>query len=140
MKPKPQIIFLPIRTNQHKIESICQTIQKHFEAGDTFQILAPGMVAVQYLDDLLWKYPESGFLPHRASEIECKENIVITTQIKNLNGAKVLMNLCTNPCLIAEEFEILYELYDETQPDKFEQSKQRHQVYSQKGYSCIFNQ
>lgn len=134
MKQKPKIIFLPVRTNQDKIENICQTVQKHFDRQDNLLIIAPSPVAVQYLDDLLWKNPLDSFLPHVTSQIECKDKVVITTITQNLNHAKILMNLCQEPCPIIEQFEIVYELYDETHQEKLEQSKRRRQIYIQKGY------
>lgn len=135
MKQKPNIIFLPISSNQQKIGCICHHIQRHFDSGDTLLIIVPSEQAQQYLDDLLWKYPEDSFLPHVVSQAQCNEKIVITTLSQNLNNSKILMNLCPESCPIADQFETIYELYDETHPEKLEQSKKRHQAYVQKGFN-----
>lgn len=135
MKQKPNVIFLSITTNQQKIASICQHVQKHFDRSEPILILAPSEQAVQYLDDMLWKFPEDSFLPHEASQASSKEKIVITTVHQNLNQSKILMNLCPEPCPIAEQFETIYELYDQTHSDKVEQSKRRHEAYVQKGFN-----
>lgn len=135
MKQMPNVIFLPVKTNQHKIGCICYSIQTHFAKGEAILIIAPSEQAVQYLDDLLWKFPDDSFLPHVVSQSPCKEKVVITTLSQNLNSAKILMNLCPESCSIAEQFEIIYELYDETHPEKLEQSKRRHQTYSQKSFN-----
>lgn len=134
---KPNIIFLPITTNQQKIECLCHNIQKHFDSGNSILIIVPSEQAVQYLDDLLWKYPEDSFLPHTAAQAQCTEKVVITTLSQNLNDSKILMNLCPEPSPIAEQFETIYEFFDETHPEKLEQSKRRHQAYSQKGFNIL---
>ncbi len=135
MKIKPNIIFLPIKTNQQKIKCICHYAQKHFDAQDSLCIMAPTQQAVQYLDDLLWKFPENSFLPHAIAHVKCQEKIIISTICQNLNDAKVLMNLCTEPCPIVEQFELIYELYDETQLEKFDQAKHRFKFYAEKGFN-----
>lgn len=128
-----KIIFLPVSTNQKKVEIICQQAQKHFYQGDRLLILAPTDQAAHYLDELLWKYPEGSFLPHSISKIPCKEKIVITTVVDNLNNANISINLHLEPCAIAQQFQILYELYDETHQDKLEKSKRRRQQYMSLG-------
>jgi DNA polymerase III subunit chi len=129
MKQKPKIIFLKIATNQQKIETICSCVQKHFENGDSVLILAPTTQAVQYLDDLFWKYPQESFLPHTAAQSPSKERIVITTLPQNLNNSKILFNLCPELCPLVEQFEIVYELEDGTHPEKLRQSQMKQQAY-----------
>lgn len=132
IKKKLEIIFLTIKTNQQKIDSIWQCVQRHFDHKDHVLVLAPSDHAKQYLDDLLWKYPENSFLPHLATNKQSNEKIVITTLAQNLNNAKILVNLCSDICPITEQFEIVYELYDETSSEKLEQSKRRQRTYAQK--------
>lgn len=134
---KPKVIFLPIKTNQQKIECICHHAQKHFNQDDKVLIIAPSELAVQYLDELLWKYPNDSFLPHVSMQTPCHDKIVITTFAQNLNHATIVLNLCLDYCPIANNIEIIYELYDETTPEKLEQSKRRKHMYSQNGLVTV---
>lgn len=133
MTPTPKIIFLPVSTNQNKIGCICHHVHMHFDRGENILIMAPEQ-ALGYLDELLWKYPADSFLPHVVSKIPCKEKIVLTSSPVNLNEAQILINLCTDACPIADQFKMVYELYDETQPEKLELSRKRQQIYREKGY------
>jgi len=139
MIANPKIIFLSVTTNQQKIASICLHIQQHFIKNEAVMIWVSNDLAMQYLDDLLWKFPSDSFLPHVVSNIESREKIIISSVQKNLNQAKVLVNLSSTPCLNVEQFEYIYELYDETHPDKLHQSKQRHQAYLERNFSLISN-
>jgi DNA polymerase III subunit chi len=132
---KTDIIFLPITTNQQKIQSIFDTIQKHFEKGESTLIIAPSKQAMDYLDELLWKFAKDSFLPHIQSQHPCSDKIVITSLCHNLNGSRILFNLCPEACPIANEFDTIYELLDQTQPEKEKQAQHRYQTYSQQGYN-----
>lgn len=131
---KTQIFFLSITTNQQKIKIIFDTIQNHFEKGETTLVIAPSKQAMEYLDDLLWKFASDSFLPHIQSQSACSDKIVITSLYQNLNGAKILFNLCPEICPIAHEFETIYELFDKTHPEKEKQAEQRSQTYRQQGF------
>ena len=49
----PTIIFLPVKTNQQKIDNLCHTIHKHFSQKERVLIIAPNEQAEQYLNELL---------------------------------------------------------------------------------------
>jgi DNA polymerase III subunit chi len=135
MNKHPNIIFIPVSNNQNKIGCICNTIQRHFNQGESILIAVPNEQAEKYLDDLLWKFPGDSFLPHAVSQNDNNERVLITKQAQNLNKSKILFNLCPAASPIADQFEIIYELYDETFPDKLEQSKNRRHAYSELGYA-----
>lgn len=137
MKSNTKIIFLVVSSNSQKVGCICQHIQLHFNQGQSVLIVAPSVQAVEYLDDLLWKNPPDSFLPHLVSQDPIQEKVVITSLHENLNQASVLMNLCPQISPIAHQFDIVYELYDETQPEKLEQSKHRQKLYVEMGYATI---
>ena len=137
MKSNTKIIFLVVSSNSQKVGCICHHIQVHFNQGQSVLIVAPSAQAIEYLDDMLWKNPPDSFLPHVISRVPTEEKVVITSLHENLNHATILMNLCPQMTPIAHQFDIVYELYDETQPEKLEQSKHRQKLYADMGYKTL---
>lgn len=131
---KTNITFIRVPNNAAKAACICQVIQHHFSQGESVLVAVPNMEAAEYIDQLLWRRPEESFLPHAVVQGVTKEVVAITTKKDNLNGAKVLFNLCPDVSPIVGEFEIVYELHDETQADKLQLSQQRRGVYAAAGY------
>lgn len=127
--PKPNVIFFPVKDNQSKLTLITETIQKHFVLKQPVLISVPSFEAAQYVDQLLWKMPEESFIPHVITDFPSKEFIVITTKPENLNKAKILFNLCPRINPTFKDFEVVYELMDETHPSKLELSIQRQKDY-----------
>lgn len=134
---KPNIIFIPVFSNQQKLGSICHYIQHHFEVGDNVLVVAPNEQATRYIDELLWKFSPESFLPHIASNAPSSEKVVITSVAQNLNQALVLINLCAEVSPIAEHFNVVYELYDQTHPEKLAQSQRRQQIYTSKQFTIV---
>ena len=74
-------------------------------------------------------------MPHVIADTTTKEWIAITMQNKdNINQAPRLLNLCPLVPVLAHEMEEIYELYDETHPQKKELSEQRLREYQAKGF------
>lgn len=68
------------------------------------------------------------------------EWIAITMQDqRNVNQASRLLNLCTIPSPLYQEVEEIYELYDETHPQKTELSQQRLRYYQAKELFTTLN-
>lgn len=128
----PRICFIPVRDNASKLNAICRCVQKHFDRKESILIAAPNNEAAEYVDHLLWKFPEESFLPHQIVANLTTEPVAITTQMANLNQAKILFNLSPAASPIFNEFECIYELYDETHPSKAELSAKRKAFYQER--------
>lgn len=126
----PLITFLIVKDNQTKLKSICKIAQKHFEKKQPILILAPSEEIAEYIDQLLWRIPEESFLPHQKSDLSSNDFITISTKMENLNRARIAFNLYSSICPLHQEFDQIYELYDETHPSKKEQSLQRKNAYA----------
>lgn len=131
----PAVIFIRVLDNASKTMHICKSIQHHFDQGEKILITVANDEAATYVDLLLWRLPEESFLPHLVSQQPSYEHVVITTVKENLNKATVLLNLCQEASPIGSQFKTIYELYDETHPDKLKLSKQRKQSYQSQGFS-----
>ncbi len=132
--PLTRIVFFQVRDNTSKLKRIAETAQTHFEKKELFLILAEDSRSQQFVDELLWKLPESSFLPHIASDDAVKDLIAIAKVKKNVNGARVAFNLCPTPLLIEGPFRIIYEFEDLTSPSKKNLSTLRYDAYKKMGF------
>ncbi len=96
-------------------------------------IIVPSKAASTFLDDFLWKQPNEGFLPHTCSTNPCKDPVVISDESLNLNQAQILINLCPGVSPIADQFSVIYELWDETDSEKKKQSEDKFNAYRIEG-------
>jgi DNA polymerase-3 subunit chi len=97
-------------------------------------IAVPNFQAAQYIDNLLWRIPEESFIPHIIADAPTAEWIAITMQDQqNVNQAARLLNLCSTPSALYQQVEEVYDLYDETHPQKKDLSQQRLRLYQAKG-------
>lgn len=125
----PTIIFIPVNDNTAKLQTICNIAHTQLLAEKSILITVPNMQAAQYVDSLLWRLPEESFLPHCYTENHSTERCVITTKPFNWNKATVLLNLCPDACPIYKEFELVYELWDQTDAQKASLSAKRKAAY-----------
>lgn len=129
----PSIIFLRVTDTNTKIRRIISTIQQHFLSGDSIIIFVPNQPASDYIDNLLWQTPPESFLPHVVANEKCCDRVVITQASDNINHAKVAFNLTTIPCVDHGTFETIYELWDQTDSKKAQQSNEKMQQYKNLG-------
>ncbi len=127
-----RIVFITIQSPQEKLKNILKVSYRHFEKKEPLLFFAPNDKAKEYIDNLLWKEPQSSFLPHVATDRPTKELIAITCQECNPNEAYALFNLTGNAIDNDKfSFTTIYEFDDRTQP---EVSKTRYKAYREKGF------
>lgn len=126
---KPSIQFIQVNDNATKLKAICHTVQSYFERKEPCLIIVPNLESAEYVNQLLWKYPEHSFIPHEVADHPTKELVVITIKKENPNLAKVILNLCPEAVPNFKEFNLIYEFWDETHPAKAEFSVQRRAFY-----------
>ena len=130
---KPQVIFLKTPSNESKMNAICKSVWHHFNQGHAILIAVPNHDAALYVDQLLWRFPEESFLPHAIADVATTERVVITVAGTNVNQASILLNLCPMASSICTQFTTVYELLDETHPDKLRLAQQRQSTYEAQG-------
>lgn len=129
------IRFLPIKTNKEKVSTLCQTLQNHFNLRQAVVVATPNSEVAHYIDLLLWRNPLDSFLPHVYSEGPCKEKIAIVTGVANPNQAQILFNLCPWVHPDSQKFSLIYELDDQTDPEKAVVSRQKQDAYKASLYT-----
>ena len=132
--PLTRVVFFQVRDNPTKLQRIAETAHSHFEKKEPFLILVEDERSAAFVDELLWKLPATGFLPHIATDEPTTDRIAIAKAKKNVNSAKVAFNLCSTPLLIEGPFRIIYEFEDLSAPNKKNLSSLRFDAYKQAGY------
>ena len=132
--PSVKVVFYSVKDNSTKLQFICNKAKEAFQHEKRLLIVVSNLEAAKYVDALLWRFPDDGFIPHVISDVATNEWITITTQEKqNVNQATCLLNLRQAPCSLYHQFEDIYEFYDETHPQKIEFSQKRIQFYQKEG-------
>jgi DNA polymerase-3 subunit chi len=136
MKKHPIVLFYKVTDNQSKIRLISQKAQEAYQKEERLLISTPNLPAAQYVDELLWNYPEESFMPHAISDTPLSDWIAITMQSQlNVNQAARQLNLCPTPSELYDQMEEIYEFLDHTTPQKVELSQQRFRFYEGKGFT-----
>jgi DNA polymerase-3 subunit chi len=133
-KKLARVTFYRVKDNGAKIQLICTKAKEAFQVEKRLLIAVPSFEAAQFVESLLWRNPEDSFMPHVISDTTTKEWIAITMQNKdNINQAPRLLNLCPAFTPLSNTVEDVYELYDESTPQKKELSDQRIRDYQANG-------
>lgn len=129
-----KIRFLKTVDNAMKLRRLGASVEYYFLKKKKILITVPSDAAATYIDDFLWKQPKESFLPHVNGDDQADSEIVITTREKNINGADILINLCPGQSPILDQFEKVYELWDETDERRKEQSQLKFDAYKNSGH------
>jgi DNA polymerase III subunit chi len=129
-----RVVLFQIRKSFEKLKSLINTAELHFNQKESFIIFAEDKKAAEYVDELLWKSPQTSFLPHILSDIETNEYIVINHSKNNVNKARFAFNLSPTPLLVQGPFKIIYDFEDLTSPSKKQFSEIRFDSYKKSGY------
>src|SRR3990167_9184306 len=132
--PLTRAVFFQVREPKAKLACLAETAAAKFERKEHLLILVEDEKAMQYVDELLWKSPETSFLPHIATDELTTELIAITRSKKNVNLSRIAFNLCSTPLLIEGPFRIIYDFEDLTSPSKQQLSAVRFDAYKKAGF------
>jgi len=123
-----------VKDNTTKIRLICDRAQAAFKLEKRLLIVVPNFQAAEYVDTLLWKMPSESFLPHTIVDTSTIEWIAITMQENfNVNQAVHLLNLSPAPSALTQQVEEIFELFDETSPEKTKLSQEKLKGYQSMG-------
>lgn len=136
-KTPAKVTFYRVRDNQSKLDLICGKAQEAIDQEKRLLILVGTIQAAQYIDALLWRHPVTGFVPHVITQSPTEEWIAIALGGQNVNQASRVLNLQVEAVLKGGDVEEIYELFDETHPQKTVQSEQRLEAYRAKGHAIL---
>lgn len=125
-----RVVFFQVADTASKLKSIAETARAHFGKKERLLFFVEDEKALHFVDELLWKFPNTSFLPHGTADQLTQELIAITKTKSNVNGASYAFNLCPTPLLLAG-LKIIYDFEDLTSPNKKSFSTLRYNAYRQ---------
>ncbi|MBI5273349.1 MAG: DNA polymerase III subunit chi [Chlamydiia bacterium] len=129
-----RVIFFQVQDIPSKFKRITETAKIHFMRKERLLFFVEDEKAQKFTDELLWKIPETQFLPHSVSDTPTADLIVITKSKTNVNQALFAFNLCPTP-LFLPDFKLIYEFEDLSHPHKKSLSEIRFNAYKQANLS-----
>lgn len=91
------LCFLETKASEQRA-LLCQWVDFFYESGKRVQLLVDSTLAAQHLDQMLWTFSQSSFIPHRiltsGDSSAGDESVVITVGEVQLPGWDVL--ICDN--------------------------------------------
>ena len=123
---------LPSSEPQSRLQFVCRLTEKAYSLGHRIHIQADSEQQSKLLDDLLWQYAPSSFIPH------CRigsgsEPVTVGTDIAAATHADVLINLDKQPCHIEEQFSRINEVIS-SDSESLAQGRDRYRFYKEKAY------
>ncbi|PLX43141.1 MAG: hypothetical protein C0608_00340 [Deltaproteobacteria bacterium] len=124
--------------------ALCKYIEDAVERGERIYIWAESSQLAEYLDDLLWTYNESSFIPHaRWNDCDISEPVAIGTTPGNPNDAMRLVvagrvdpeQLCTG----IEDYSYLVDFVQKRDESLTMHARARWSALSKAGVSVEFN-
>lgn len=128
-----RIVFFQVSNSQTKVKRIVDTCQFHFENREKILIIGEE-ASLPFIDELLWKYPATSFLPHQVIHNQGDALVSITCQRQNLTHARFAFNLTPTPLFLSSPIQIIYEFEDLSTPIKKNLSEKRYDAYRKSGF------
>ncbi len=122
-----EVIFFQVKDTQTKLQAICNLAQSCLENKEPLLILVQDKASLEFINNLLWRYPEESFLPHGLErEGQC---IILAEESAAPEMPPVILNLCREARTNLEGIKKIYELEDLTSLEKEEAAKKRYKAY-----------
>ncbi|MBF0159031.1 MAG: DNA polymerase III subunit chi, partial [Magnetococcales bacterium] len=117
-------------------ESLVAISDKIYQRQLRLLIVAETEALARQLDDLLWRQPHNGFLPHGlcGGRHDRRQPILIGTSVNDSNGATHLISAVTQPIDAPDRFDMLLDFVHPNDAEQMQQSRQRYRYYRQQGY------
>jgi DNA polymerase-3 subunit chi len=132
---KTQVNFytLPSPELQPRLQFVCRLTEKAYSLGHRIHILTDSQQQSKALDDMLWQYSASSFLPHRSlgSGSDNGEPVTLGTELAAPTYADVLINLSAQPCASEGQFSRINEVIS-ADNESLKQGRVRYRFYKEK--------
>ncbi len=126
-----RIDFYTHATN--RLQTACRLSAKAVKQGLRVMILTPDAETSRQLDEMLWRYPPTGFIPHcHASDPVAEVTPVIIAEAgEALPHDEVLLNLKNDSPPFFSRFQRLVEIVDKGEE---QEARERYRFYRDRGY------
>lgn len=114
---------------------VVQLVAKAWNQHGSVRVLTADEGMTAALDDVMWKWPATGFLPHcrLASSVASETPIIVDHVAEHRGAAAVLVNLQATPPSFFARFERLAEIVSD-HPDGIAAGRERWKFYKERGY------
>lgn len=118
-----------------KLRTACQLSQKAMQNGLRVLIQTPDEATTEALNQLLWHYPATAFIPHCRSEDAAANDmpVVVGHQSENFPHSEVLISLHTDCLPFFSRFERVIEIVSQDEQDA-RLGRDRFGFYRDRGY------
>jgi DNA polymerase-3 subunit chi len=137
----PQIGFYHL-TQSRLEESLPKLLEKGLKANYRFLVLLPSQEKLKSLDEWLWSYEATSWLPHGCSTEEQADQqpILLSLEAKAINQANCLVLTEGLDCESLSEYSRCFIFFDGTDPDRLNKARQQWSKWSKLGYHLVYYQ
>lgn len=126
---------LPSKEPQSRLLFVCRLTEKAYSLGHRIHIQTESEQQSRLLDDLLWQYAPSSFIPHRTLDgsNESSDPVSLGTDLAGAKHADVLINLGKQASQAGDQFGRINEVIS-ADPESLEQGRNRYREYKKNDY------
>jgi len=126
---------LPSSGAQSRLLFVCKLTEKAYTLGHRIHIQTESDHQSKLLDDLLWQYAASSFIPHRALDegSDSRDPVSLGKSLAGAKHADVLINLGKQASQAGDQFSRINEVIS-ADPESLEQGRHRYRDYKGKNY------
>lgn len=132
--PRIDFYLLSRHTADGKLRAACRLCQKIYTLGHTALIQAQDLAQAETLDELMWTFDQSSFVPHALNDEDTRPDapIVIGYLQPTSNQENVLVSLLDTVPEYFDRYSRIAEFVDNTPEDK-SKARDRFRVYREQG-------
>ena len=126
---------LPSSEAHSRLLFVCRLTEKAYSLGHRIHIQTESDQQSKLLDDLLWQYAPSSFIPHRTLDgsSDSLDLVSLGTSLMGTKHADVLINLGKQASQAGDQFTRINEVIS-ANPESLEQGRDRYRDYKGKDY------
>ncbi len=142
--PRVDFYVLTNKVTEGKLRFTCRLVHKIYTLGKSAYIQAASEDQAQRLDDLMWTFDQSSFLPHQRYASACSDEPQAPIMIGHepppeVQSADVLISLLASAPVYADRFDRVAELVDNDPQDK-QSGRERFRHYRDRGFELETHQ
>jgi DNA polymerase-3 subunit chi len=120
---------------QSRLLFVCRLTEKAYSLGHRIHIQTESEQQSKLLDDLLWQYAPSSFIPHTTADGSSnnRDTVSVGTSLAGAKHADVLINLGEQASQAGDQFSRINEVIS-ADPESLEQGRNRYRDYKGKNY------
>ena len=126
---------LPSSGAQSRLLFVCKLTEKAYTLGHRIHIQTESDQQSKLLDDLLWQYAASSFIPHMTLDDsgDSRDSVSVGTSLAGAKHADVLINLGKQASQAGDQFSRINEVIS-ADHESLKQGRNRYRDYKRKNY------